>query len=290
MPEVRPTFETVLNNVSSKMISDLEEVRQMLSHGGSKGSALEDSVAGLLRRFLPDQFLVTSGFAVDASGKLSPQQDVLIVLNDRLGPLSTYGGFGVFPIENVFASIEVKAQLTVENLRSSIESLRALRNLAPRVPGRSEISSAPGNLLRQNVPICGPFTGVFAFSADGLSAGRILHECQQAVSEIYDRQNVVYVLGHSVTTWLQRDDGVAAPALVVDPQAVDPPTSKKWEARALTLGTTVVDEGAGLRTFQALLLGFVNWYRPPELDLNARFLQGISLPYDVAPRPPWGPA
>ncbi len=118
-----PSFSAVLDRAAQRLASDLAEVREMMSHSGSKGTGLEDSVAGLVEQFLPDHVLVTSGFAVGPTGELSPQQDVLVVINDRIGPLATYGGFGVFPIENVIASIEVKANLTVPELQRALGSL-----------------------------------------------------------------------------------------------------------------------------------------------------------------------
>ncbi len=191
------------------------------------------------------------------------------------------------PVENVIASIEVKANLTVPELQGALDSLRRFRRLAPAIPGRSSVSSEPGNLLRQNIPVCGPFTAVFAFERTGLSAGRFLHECQQhqASGTIDDRINGGHVLGHSGTMWVDRTD-TKLPALTIDPQARDLPDLKKWEGRPLELATNMVSGGNGLRLFLATLLGFVNWYKPPELNLNERMLSGISLPFDVGPRAP----
>ena len=55
----------------------------------------------------------------------------------------------------------------------------------------------------------------------------------------------------------------------------------EWEARPLELATSVVNANETLRVFIALLLSFLDWYRPPEIDLQKYLLTNIKLPFDV---------
>jgi len=208
----------------SKRIADtLAEANEYLSHNPSKGLSQEESVAHLIRRFLPDRFVVTSGFAVNDEGRISPQQDVLVVLNDRIGPIATYMGFGVYPIENVFASIEVKTTLTVKELVSGLDSLAALRSLSPERRGESGLAaSAPGNLLKENTSVCGPLAAVIAITSR-VSNGRTLHECRvhPANGFVKTRVNSVYVHNRCHVTWVVRLDQRKHPTLRVKPQEYD---------------------------------------------------------------------
>lgn len=145
-----PTFSSAVENEMARAIADLNEARQLLQHQPSVGAVVEQAVERLIRRFIPDSLTVTAGFAVNAAGEMSRQQDLLVVRNERTGPLATYAGFGVYPVENVIAAIEVKTTLTTSEIDSAFDAVASVRTLAPDTPGRdaSHIQSswkpAPG--------------------------------------------------------------------------------------------------------------------------------------------------
>lgn len=287
MSNKTPNYSAILDREASRITNRLVEIRSLLEHKPSLGSAVEQTVSRLIRKFVPDSCEITSGFAVDAEGNLSPQQDILVIRKHKIGALGTYAGFGIYPIEHVLASIEVKTKLTIAEFTSAMDSLEQLALLAPDIPGESTVSSQPGNLLTANIPVCGPFTAVFALETD-IAIGRILYESQNHAcnSKTKTRLNNVHVLDQSATCWVDRT-GAKHPAMVLDPQALNVAgVNFNWEKRPLEIATSTTNANESLKVFLGLLLGFLSWYRPPPLDLQKYLLTGLSLKFDIESKQP----
>lgn len=282
-----PNYSAILDNEATRIVNDLAEIRGLLDHNPSLGSAVEQTIVRMLQKFLPDSYEITSGFAVDTGGTLSPQQDILVVRKHQIGPLSTYAGFGVYPIEHILAAIEVKTILTISELQSAMNTLEQLVSLSPEIPGEGSISKQPGNLIRENIPICPPFTAIFGLETD-IAIGRILYESRRHSSntKITTRLNAVHVLGQSITCWIDKS-GVTYPKLVLDPQAKNVEgVDFDWEGRRLEISTSAANENESLKAFLSLLLGFLAWYSPPPINLQKYLLAGLRLEFDVEPKPP----
>jgi len=287
MQSKSPSYSKVLDSEAKRIINDLGEIRELLEHNPSLGSAVEQTVSKLLRKLIPNSCEITSGFAVNHEGEISPQQDILIIRKDQIGALNTYAGFGIYPIEHVLASIEIKTNLKISELQSAMDSLEKLVSLSPNIPGKGDISKEPGNLIKQEIPICSPFTGVFGLETD-IAIGRILHEAQNhsSAKEIKKRLNAIHVLGHSITCWVRENETIY-PMLVADPQAMNAKDIKfDWEGRSLKLATSEVNSNQSLKTFLGILLSFLDWYRPPPIDLQKYLLTDLKLKFDVTPKPP----
>jgi len=98
-------------------------------HPGEKGRALEGIVAGAIRAFLPKRYSIGSGFVVNSKRQISKQLDIVIYDDQTNTPLKLGEQLGVFPIECVYATIEVKYNLTTENLAEAMKSIGHLREM-----------------------------------------------------------------------------------------------------------------------------------------------------------------
>jgi hypothetical protein len=84
-----------------------------IEHNGEKGHLNETHFRAILRRFLPKRFGIATGFIVSTNGgQLSPQCDIIIYDAINNAPLYESEAFSVFPIEMVYAVIEVKTNLS----------------------------------------------------------------------------------------------------------------------------------------------------------------------------------
>jgi hypothetical protein len=276
-----PNYQQVLDSEANRLVNELAELRSMIQHTGSKGTAVEQMIAGMLRRFIPDDYVITSGFVFNERGKLSPQQDILVVRNDRVGPLGHYAGFGVYPIENVMAAIEVKTTLTTAELDSALNSLEKISGLAPNVPGHNPfISNKPGYLLRAKIPICGPFTAIVALETN-VQQSTILSRAKAHSTnlKIGTRVNLIQVLDHSATCWVDRSAG-KLPNLIIDPQAKNVAgTDFDWEGRQLELAASATTSKEAMQVLLGLLLSFLNWYQPPQLQIQNYIFKGLKLSF-----------
>lgn len=105
-----------LNRIEEELlVARLQATRSAITHAGEKGRALEHHVTTLLRLFLPPEYGLSTGFIVyhtDSGPQLSPQLDVIIYDALRSGPLIRLETCDVFPLEAVYACVEVKANVT----------------------------------------------------------------------------------------------------------------------------------------------------------------------------------
>lgn len=106
-----------------------EKFRELISHPLEKGRILEHIAVNFLRRFLPTRYSLGYGFVVNAEGKKSRQIDIVIYDAIDNVPIFLSDAIGIFPVECVFAAIEVKTKLDKKELRSTLSSVKQLRSL-----------------------------------------------------------------------------------------------------------------------------------------------------------------
>jgi hypothetical protein len=115
-----------------------------VSHPGLKGELLEIIVGEILRPLLPTDIGIGSGqITTSYSEELSTQQDVILYDRTVLPPVLIDKEKGIFPIESVLYTIEVKTKLTKRELRLAHESALKIKQMeAPIIrsnPGYSPI-------------------------------------------------------------------------------------------------------------------------------------------------------
>lgn len=111
------------------MQADLREVRTVQSHPTAKGDGTELHWLEMLGRRLPARYRAERAFVIDADGNRSQQID--IVIHDRqFCPvlLDTAGGIHI-PAESVYAVLEVKQDLTKEQIEYAGEKIASVRRL-----------------------------------------------------------------------------------------------------------------------------------------------------------------
>ena len=103
---VRQYFTALIKSaiVKSDALSNIE-------HNVTKGVLRECLVSDILSEILPSQFGVGSGIIVNSDGDQSKQTDIIIYDNRILAPFIQKYNLGLYPIESVIATIEVKTRL-----------------------------------------------------------------------------------------------------------------------------------------------------------------------------------
>lgn len=102
------------------------DYNRKLPHAGMVGSENELALSSLLREFLPPRFgIETGGIVIDKHGHKSKQCDIVIY------DLEQYPKYfrKVFPIEVVYAVIEVKTELTKAEAEDALKNLESVNLL-----------------------------------------------------------------------------------------------------------------------------------------------------------------
>lgn len=128
-------YQTTLR---AKIISAVESAKAAanLTHQGVKGIVLEILVGQLFRPLLPADIGIGTGQIVESyTGRLSGQIDIILYDRSILPPILYDDKVGVFPIESVLYTIEVKTTLNASELASAHESAKDLELNFGYLPG-----------------------------------------------------------------------------------------------------------------------------------------------------------
>lgn len=101
-----------------------------MDHSSLVGSAREFIVKRVLRSILPPITHLGTGIVVDFQGKKSKQIDI-IVYDPRFPVFEMQSGIGVYLLEGVIATIEVKSMLTKKTLYEALENTYSFLELTP---------------------------------------------------------------------------------------------------------------------------------------------------------------
>lgn len=118
-------YSTALAKGFIEKINSLSGMEHDLTHGELKELFLSD----LLENFITGQLSIGSGIIVDSKGNQSNQTDVILYDNRILPPFLKIGKLGIFPIEGVLATIEVKTDLTKDEILKSEKNSENLDQL-----------------------------------------------------------------------------------------------------------------------------------------------------------------
>ena len=115
----------------SSSIAKYEDLaKSLISHHGEKGRIVEGVVRGVLRAVLPERYSIGSGFVITSDGQSSSQIDLVIFDALYNSPITMGEGVGLFPIECVYATVEVKSVLTSAEVAKIARSIGNIRRFA----------------------------------------------------------------------------------------------------------------------------------------------------------------
>ena len=102
-----------------------------LSHLGERGRNEEERVRNFLRHVLPQRFSVGSGAIVSSNKALGPSSLMDVVIYDEFhnAPLHRELASNVYPVEMVYATVEVKRLLEKKNLPKILGDIQKIREL-----------------------------------------------------------------------------------------------------------------------------------------------------------------
>ncbi|MEP0824298.1 MAG: hypothetical protein HRF40_02320, partial [Nitrososphaera sp.] len=123
-------LEEIFDNISNNMRSDFERARNAIgSNSGVKGDANEGTFRTFLREYLPPSFDIFTGIIVDSLGNQSKQLDIIIADTNKTPIFYKNENVRIVPIESVYAVIEIKAKLDLDELENCQENMKSVKSL-----------------------------------------------------------------------------------------------------------------------------------------------------------------
>lgn len=126
------SVEKIFDGLSAKLQSEFDFLSSQITHRPSKGSAREYVLKELLRQHLPKKLAIGSGIVIATDGTISKQMDIVVYDSMNTPIMYTAGDMQIFPVECVYAVIEVKSNLNSSELKMSIANIRSVKSM-PKV-------------------------------------------------------------------------------------------------------------------------------------------------------------
>lgn len=225
---MRFDFEETMNSVSLKMKIDFEYLTKQIEHKELKGRAREIVIKKFLAKYLPLSLGVKSGEIVSSNGNVSKQMDIIIFDNLNCPIFLREDEVHIFPIESVYAVIEVKSHLNSEELEDCMEKIYSVK----RMPKNAYVKTKDAiintvNLYGKEYEYFPTLGFVFAFDSMGLKA---LVEQMDKLNgerniELENRIDTIGVLKKGIITNL-RTDGLFGCTPQPESELVGVPTNK----------------------------------------------------------------
>ena len=124
--EDRNFLDHYFSSIYNKLEADALLFNRELPHAGLVGSENENAIAEVIRQFLPPRFGVeVNALVIDRFGKVSKQADIVIYDAEKQASFFRK----VFPVEIVYAVIEVKTSMSSSEAKSALENLTSVSEL-----------------------------------------------------------------------------------------------------------------------------------------------------------------
>jgi len=128
------SLQKIFQGVSKKLQADFEFLTSQLSHSLSTGEAREFALKELLRQYLPAKLGVEKGIVASSVKGELPSKQIDVVIYDKLNTPVLYAAenLRIFPIEGVYAVIEVKSRLNSVTLNDAINNIRSVKKMTKK--------------------------------------------------------------------------------------------------------------------------------------------------------------
>jgi len=127
-PQREPILKEYFNNTANVLWAEYERSRGQNS-STNLGTNREHFCRNFLSKVLPLKLKVTKGEIIDTRDNSTGQLDVIIIRDDA--PAITYGEVETYLAEGVFGVIEVKSNLTTDELGRAANTLSRVKTLQP---------------------------------------------------------------------------------------------------------------------------------------------------------------
>ena len=116
-------------SIVQQLRSEVDTINSLFHHQGVKGEGNEAALRELLTKFIPKRYSVGTGVVIDRNGTQSRQCDIVIYDTLLYPSLLTLTNIHFFPVDIVYATIEVKTTLTSGSVKEALENIASVKKL-----------------------------------------------------------------------------------------------------------------------------------------------------------------
>jgi hypothetical protein len=164
------------DGILGRIRSEVDSINAVFTHHGLKGQGNENVLRDLLSQFIARRFAVGTGIVIDHQGGVSRQCDIVIYDNQLYPSMLSVTSMHIYPIDLVYATIEVKTTLSSDETSDALKKLLSVRQLKiidtpfkyfpSETAGISEGRISGGETLWIEHTPGWPVSGIFAYNSD----------------------------------------------------------------------------------------------------------------------------
>lgn len=122
-------LEQYYRGITQKLHLEVVFINSLFQHQGLKGEGNENILRELLKKFIPQKYSIGTGVVIDRYGNQSRQCDIVIYDNFLYPSILSLATVHLFPVEIVYATIEVKTTLNTKSAKEALENIASVRKL-----------------------------------------------------------------------------------------------------------------------------------------------------------------
>ncbi len=154
------------NDQAENMIASYDRIkRDRITNTTDEGETLERVVLKFFEQYLPHKYHVDRGYIMNDEGKVSFQQDIVIYDPNNYVLLQNTDGYKIFPIESVYATVEVKSQLSSNKINECNQNIGSIKHLSGVMFKVSAQGETKGDILDVTQYGSQVFSTVFAYDS-----------------------------------------------------------------------------------------------------------------------------
>ena len=162
------------------------EKSSLFTHSGEKGQVREEIISNLLRPFLPECFGLGTGQVFDLNDNMSKQIDIVVYDAIHSNVLLKNHKSNLFPCESIYGLIEIKSNLSTDELLKSLDNIASIKQLQRRDSTMLDITPIVelgiGEGLTASTEKCKDYIGII-FGFDGLEKETLLEKLNDQIGQ-----------------------------------------------------------------------------------------------------------
>jgi hypothetical protein len=162
-------LEQFFSGILQQLQTEVDLINSLVPHNSTKGTLNEQSLHRILASFLPSRYSIGSGLVVDSFGQRSRQVDLVVYDEFHMPKLFRTTSQVLFPVETVFACIEVKTSVSKADLNEIAQENQHINQLKHSVPFINHLSpskSLPSAIEFSELTTRPPLTFLVAYHCD----------------------------------------------------------------------------------------------------------------------------
>lgn len=152
--------------ITRQLRSEVDFINSLFEHQGVKGEGNELALRELLTKFIPKRFGIGTGVVVDREGNISRQCDIIIYDTQLYPSLLSMSSVHMFPVDLVYATIEIKTTLTAQTSKDALQNIASVRRLKYIEAEFADFHTTQGGGAISIVKTTPPIGIVFAYNSE----------------------------------------------------------------------------------------------------------------------------